>query len=225
MTIFRNRTDAGQRLAAELQKNRTITHASNPIILGLPRGGVVVAFEIAKTLHMPLDVFVVRKIGVPRYEELAMGAIASGDVVVRNTSVIRSMKITEDIFQASLQHQRTILVEREIAYRGSKEPLQLQDRSVILVDDGLATGASMKAAIAGVLAQNPHSLTVAVPVAASQTYDELCTKVDDLICLYMPEPFFGVGQWYRDFRQTTDEEVRHMLEEAETFLELSHPSN
>ena len=225
MTIFRNRTDAGQRLAAELQKNRTITHASNPIILGLPRGGVVVAFEIAKTLHMPLDVFVVRKIGVPRYEELAMGAIASGDVVVRNTSVLRSMKITEDIFQASLDHQRTILAEREIAYRGSKEPLQLHDRSVILVDDGLATGASMKAAIAGVRAQIPRSLIVAVPVAANQTYDELCTKVDDLICLSMPEPFFGVGQWYRDFRQTSDEEVRHMLEEAETFLELSHPSN
>lgn len=211
--LFNNRIDAGQRLARKLA---TRYHDETEVlVLGLPRGGLVVAFEIAEEFHAPLDVFVVRKIGVPGAEELAMGAIASGNVIVRNTSVINSMGISEKTFQTAVERERVILAQREIAYRGDRPPVAIRGRSIILVDDGLATGASMKAAIEGVHIQRPHKLIVAVPVAARDTCKTICPMVDDLVCLAMPEPFWGVGQWYTDFSQTTDHEVRQLLEAVE----------
>jgi putative phosphoribosyl transferase len=213
--FFRDRTDAGRRLAMRL---RTHGCGSDALVLGLPRGGVVVAFEIAMALHAPLDVFVVRKLGVPGREELAMGAIAPGNVVVRNESVIDDVNISENAFQAALQRQRAVLTQREATYRGHRPPPAIHDHSVILVDDGLATGASMQAAIEAARAQRPERLMVAVPVAARGTCEMLRPAVDDLVCLTTPEPFLAVSQWYEDFRQTTDEEVRRLLEEADQRL-------
>lgn len=218
MMIFINRTDAGRFLALEL---RDRYDRNNLLVLGLPRGGVVVALEVAATLHAPLDLFLVRKVGVPKHEEVAMGAIASGDVVVRNQSILEQMNISEEIFLAAVQRERAILTRREAAYRDDRPPVEIQDRTVILVDDGLATGASMAAAIEGVQAQNPRELVVAVPLGARETCNALRRLVDDLICLAMPDPFFAVGQWYHDFDHTTDEEVHQSLKIADEYLAVT----
>ncbi len=193
------------------------------LLLGLARGGVAVAFEVAVALHARLDVLVVRKLGVPGRKELAMGAIAPGNVVVKNPSVLAASDISDEMFQAAVDGQRAVLAQNEAAYRGPRPAMIIQNRLVVLIDDGLATGASMQAAVEAVRVQEAARVEVAVPVAAREACRKLRPLVDDLICLETPEPFFGVGQWYDDFRQISDEEVRQLLEPAEQRLMAGSP--
>lgn len=206
---FSDRAHAGRVLATALSHYAGLP---NLLVLGLPRGGVVVAFEVAEALHAPLDTLVVRKLGVPGHEELAMGAIATGEIVVVNQNVVESLEIPDEVFQAVVARQREELARREAVYRRDRPPPQIRGRSVIVVDDGLATGATMHAAVEALRTQQPERILVAVPVAAVSTYRSLLPEVDDLVCLATPEPFYGVGQWYDDFSQTSDEEVRELLE-------------
>jgi putative phosphoribosyl transferase len=209
--VFRDRTEAGRRLAALLA---SWADRLDVIVLALPRGGVPVAFEVARTLHAPLDVFLVRKLGLPGHEELAMGAIASGGVRVLNDEVVEALHIPEETIDAVTATQQEELERREHAYRGDRPPLDVRDRTVILVDDGLATGSTMRAAVAALRRQQPARIVVAVPVGASETCAELQQEADELICAQTPEPFYAVGLWYENFSQTTDDEVRDLLEEA-----------
>jgi predicted phosphoribosyltransferase len=211
--IFRDRTDAGRRLAARLGE-----YAGRPglLVLALPRGGVPVAFEVAGSLGAPLDVFLVRKLGVPGYEELAMGAIATGGVLVVNEAVVRELGISGEVFEEVAGRERAELERRERAYRGERPAPEVRGRAVILVDDGLATGSTMRAAAAALRRQKPARVVVAVPVAAREACDEFRAEVDEVVCAATPEPFHGVGRWYEDFSQTTDEEVRVLLARART---------
>ncbi len=211
MDRFRDRTHAGQYLAGKLQK---YAHKPKTIVLGLPRGGVVVAHEIAKELGLPLDIFLVRKLGVPGYEELAMGAIASGGVRVLNQDVLRSINISRDDIQAIAQREEQELKRREAAYRNNRPRLDIKDYTVILVDDGLATGATMRAAVVALRRQGPQKIIVAVPTASPDTCAEFRAKVDEIICGITPSPFNAVGLWYDDFSQTSDEEVKHLLKKS-----------
>jgi len=205
---FRDRADAGRALADELQQYRG---RDDVVVLALPRGGVPVGYELARRLDAPLDVFLVRKLGVPGHEELAMGAIASGGVRVLNESVVAELGITDDeIARAAVVAGRE-LERREHLYRDGRAPVDVARRTVILVDDGLATGASMRAAVIAVRERRPEKVVVAVPVAAERTCRELGAEVDEIVCALTPEPFFAVGTWYDDFAQTTDEEVRELL--------------
>lgn len=206
--IFYDRADAGRRLASELVR---FSRTDNPLILALPRGGVPVASEVARRLNAPLDVFLVRKLGVPGHEELAMGAIASGGIVVLNQDVVRQIPDAESLIEAVKTRELRELDRREAAYRGDRPHPNLRDRTVILVDDGLATGASMRAAAAAVRQQRPGRIIVAVPVAARDTCELLGADVDEVVCLAQPEPFYAVGLWYQDFSETGDEEVRELL--------------
>lgn len=208
---FPNRMEAGRRLAERLSVYRGRDDA---IVLGLPRGGVPVAHEVARQLGLPLDVFVVRKLGVPGYEELAMGAIASGDVSVLNEDVMRVLPNAEAIFQTVLDQEKIELERREARYRQDRPAQDLRGRMVILVDDGLATGATMRAAAAALRKKGVARIVVAVPVGAPETCRELETEVDEVICVSEPAFFHGVGQFYADFSQTTDEEVRELLRTA-----------
>lgn len=208
--LFRNRTEAGRRLSAALKDFRD----QNVIVLALPRGGVPVGFEVAQTLHVPLDVFVVRKLGVPGQTELAMGAIASGGVRVLNRQVVRTLAISPQQIDAASAKETLELQRREKQYRGNRESMEVRGRTIILVDDGLATGSTMRAAVAALRQQWPKQIVVAVPVAARSTCAELRQEADEVICLYIPLKFFSVGQWYQNFPQTTDEEVRALLDEA-----------
>jgi putative phosphoribosyl transferase len=208
---FRDRTEAGHLLAAQLT-----AYANRPdvLVLALPRGGVPVAFEVARALHATLDVIIVRKLGVPRYEELAMGAIASGGVRVLNDDVVRTLGISaEDIDQVAA-HEQPEVERRERLYRGKRPAYEVSGRTVILVDDGMATGATMRAAVAAVRQQQPARIVIAVPVAAAATCEEFAAEVDELVCVLRPEAFFAVGFWYEHFAQTSDEEVRDLLERA-----------
>ncbi|HEX7772043.1 MAG TPA: phosphoribosyltransferase, partial [Pyrinomonadaceae bacterium] len=180
----------------------------------LPRGGVPVGFEIASTLRAPLDVFVVRKLGVPGHEELAMGAIATGGVRVLNENLVDYLRIPEHIIDAIAAQELEELERREIAYRGNRPEPDVKGKTVILIDDGLATGSTIRAAAQALRQQGPARIVVAVPVSAPETCDEYRIGVDEIICAITPESFFGVGQWYLDFSQTTDEEVRDLLERA-----------
>jgi predicted phosphoribosyltransferase len=209
--IFRDRTDAGQKLAARLAK---YAHRSDVLVLALPRGGVPVAYEVAEQLGAPLDVFLVRKLGVPGYEELAMGAIASGGVQVINDDVVRQLAIPGEVIDAVAAEERRELERRERAYRNGRPPPDVRGRTVILIDDGLATGSTMRAAAAALRKLGPARIVVAVPVSAPETCDEIREEVDEVVCAVTPEPFRGVGLWYKDFSQTTDEEVRALLERA-----------
>ena len=209
--IFRDRTDAGQKLAARLAK---YAHRSDVLVLALPRGGVPVAYEVAEQLGAPLDVFLVRKLGVPGYEELAMGAIASGGVRVVNDDVVRQLAIPGEVIDAVAAEERRELERRERAYRNDRPPPDVKGRTVILIDDGLATGSTMRAAAAALRKLGPERIVVAVPVSAPETCDEIREEVDEVVCAVTPEPFRGVGLWYKDFSQTTDEEVRELLERA-----------
>jgi putative phosphoribosyl transferase len=183
-------------------------------VLALPRGGVPVAFEVAEALHAPLDIFLVRKLGVPGQEELAMGAIATGGVRVLNEDVVRYLNIPGEVIDAVATDEQRELERRERAYRGDRPAPDACGRTVILVDDGLATGSTMRAAAAALRRQQPARIVVAVPVASAQTCDEFRREVDDIVCTVTPEPFHGVGMWYQDFSQTTDEEVRELLKRA-----------
>jgi predicted phosphoribosyltransferase len=210
--IFRDRLDAGRRLG---ERVRSEARHHDPIVLGLPRGGIPVAYEVARALGAPLDVFVVRKLGVPGQEELAMGAIASGGVRVINHEVVDALGITPAAIDRVAAAEQLELERRERAYRGSRPPLQLAGRAVFLVDDGLATGSTMRAAVQAVREHRPARLVVAVPVAAAATCAELRAEVDDVVCLSTPEPFLAVGRFYDDFSQTSDREVHDLLRAAE----------
>jgi len=209
--LYRDRTEAGQILARRL---RNLALDSNPLVLALPRGGVPVAFEIAQALHADLDIFLVRKIGVPGQEELAMGAIASGGTRVLNESLIRQMGISPAVIERVTAHEVKEIERRERLYRGGRPALPAKGRTVILVDDGLATGASMLAAVRAVQAQEPQRMIVAVPIASRQACEEFRQYVDDVICAETPEPFYAVGAWYEDFSQISDAEVQRLLQQA-----------
>lgn len=208
---FEDRRHAGRILGALLLDRIAL---SNPLVLGLPRGGVPVAFEVGRALNAELDVFLVRKLGVPGHEELAMGAIASGGARVLNEHVIRELRIPEQAIEATAAAEALELDRRERQYRGDRPALDIAGRDVILVDDGLATGASMRAAAVAVRARGPHRLVIAVPVAARDTYTELQPLADDIVCAARPEPFFSVGSWYHNFEATSDAEVRSLLAEG-----------
>lgn len=206
--LFRDRREAGRLLAAKLT-----AYANRPdvIVLALPRGGVPVADEVARALGAPLDVFVVRKLGVPGYEELAMGAVATGGVRVLNDQLVNRLGIPDHLIDAVAVREGQELARRERLYRGGRPLLDVRDRTVILVDDGLATGATMHAAIAALRQLHPARIVVAVPTASPETCEEMRAEVDDVICAITPEPFQAVGRWYQDFAQTTDEEVQDLL--------------
>lgn len=184
------------------------------MVLALPRGGVPVAHEVAKRLGAPLDVFVVRKLGLPGHEELAMGAVASGGVRVLHDEVVRGLGVPKEVIDTVTANESRELLRREHAYRGNRQPLDVADRTVILVDDGLATGSTMRAAVRGLRQKHPARIVVGVPIAAHATCTELSEEVDDIVCAVTPEPFYAVGLWYRDFTQTSDEEVRELLDDA-----------
>jgi len=205
---FRDRTDAGRRLASLLR-----SYAGNPeaIVLALPRGGVPVGFEVARALDLPLDVFIVRKIGVPGHEELAMGAIASGNVLVLNEEVIQHLHIPQAMIDAVAARESQEMARRERAYRDDAPPPSLTGRVAILVDDGLATGSSMKAAVRALRQQNASRIVVAVPVAPKIVVDDFRALADEIVCVETPEDFYAVSVWYDDFDQTTDREVRQLL--------------
>jgi putative phosphoribosyl transferase len=205
---FRNRTEAGQILASHL---REYANRENVLILGLARGGVPVAFEVAKALNAPLDVCIVRKLGVPGHEELAMGALASGGIKVLNYDVISSLGIDGEIIRAVAAEELQELQRRDRTYRGNIPPINVKNKTVILIDDGIATGSSIRAAIAIIKQQLPARIVVAVPVAPPSTYEELRSEVDEIVCLQIPPALSAIGIWYEDFSQTTDDEVRELL--------------
>lgn len=209
MSRYEDRRHAGRTLASALSD-----YAGRPdvTVLALPRGGVPVAYEVARQLGAPLDVFIVRKLGVPGHEELAMGALASGDVQVLNGRVVAELGIPESAIKAVVAAEKQELARRERAYRGNRPPLEVSGRTVILVDDGLATGSTMRAVVAGLRQRGPERIVVGVPIAAPSTCQEFASEVDDIVCAMTPEPFYAVGLWYADFTQTTDEEVRQLLE-------------
>ncbi len=212
MTLYRDRSDAGRVLATQLM---AYANRSDVLVLALPRGGVPVAYQVAKALHVPLDVFLVRKLGVPGHEELAMGAIATGGVCVLNEDVVQMLHIPDRVIEEVAAKEQQELERREHLYRDGRPPPDVRDCTVILIDDGLATGATMRAAIKALQQQHPARIVVAVPVAAPPTCEELSTQVDEIICAKTPELFYGVGYWYEDFSQTTDEEVHALLAQAE----------
>jgi predicted phosphoribosyltransferase len=205
---FRNRTDAGRQLAGKLAP-----YADRPdvVVLALPRGGVPVASEVARALGAPLDVFVVRKLGVPGHEELAMGAVATGGLRVLNDEIVHGLDIPEREIAAVADRELHELSRRERLYRGDHPPPDVGGRTVILVDDGLATGATMRAAVQALRQQQPARIVVAVPTASPDTCEALKAAADDVVCAMTPEPFFAVGHWYDDFTQTTDDEVARSL--------------
>jgi putative phosphoribosyl transferase len=205
---FRDRREAGRALAEELASYRD---KDGVLVFGLARGGVPVAWEIAAALRAPLDVFLVRKLGVPRWSELAMGALASGGGVVMNDNVVSSLHITEEQVREVIASETAELSRREEAYRGGRPIADPRGKIVILVDDGIATGASMLAAVRAVRAAGPQSIVVAVPVGPPSTCRELAREADDLVCASMPPGFEAVGQVYDDFHQVSDDEVRELL--------------
>jgi putative phosphoribosyl transferase len=209
MFRFRDRYQAGQFLAEHLYE---YADRSEVIVLALPRGGLPVGFEVARALHVPLDVFLVRKLGLPGHEELAMGAIATGGVRFMNEDVLLSTRVSQAIIEQVAAREQQELERRERLYRGERPPPNLKNATVILVDDGLATGASMHAAALAVRAQGARTAVVAVPVAAEQTCRTLASVVDRVICPFTPEPFSAVGMWYEDFAQIDEAEVRELLE-------------
>ncbi len=216
---FRDRTEGGQLLATKLA-----AYANRPdvLVLALPRGGVPVAFEVARALHAPLDVIIVRKLGVPGEEELAMGAIASGGVRVLNDDVVQMLAIPEGVINKVAAHEQQELERRERLYRGDRPAYEVRGRTIILVDDGIATGATMRAAVAALRQQQPARIVIAVPAAPSSTCEEFAAEVDELVSVIRPDGFFAVGFWYENFSQTTDEEVRDLLQQA-THEQLAPP--
>lgn len=208
LQAFRDRVEAGELLADSLSRYRD---RDGVVVLALPRGGVPVAAQLARALGVPFDVFVVRKLGVPGHEELAMGAIASGGVRVVNDDVVGPLGIPEAVVDAVARSEQIELERREELYRGSREPIGLAGKTVILVDDGLATGSTMRAAVKAVRQQRPSRVIVAVPVGAPSTCADLSREADEVVCLRQPDPFVAVGLWYRDFAPTSDREVRALL--------------
>ncbi len=209
---FRNRTEAGQMLASML----AIYARADVTILALPRGGVPVAFEVAKALQVPLDICLVRKLGVPDHQELAMGAIAMHDVLVINHSIVEKLNISRDTIDRAIAIEKQELARRDRMYRGDRPFPSLRDRTVILIDDGIATGATLRAAISAIRQSDPAQIIVAVPVAPESTCTELLSVVDKVICLKKPEPLYSISYWYENFSQTTDAEVNQLLAKSLT---------
>ena len=205
---FRDRAEAGEFLAARLS---LLADRDDVVVLALPRGGVPIGYAVASTLRVGFDVFVVRKLGVPGHEELAMGAIASGGVRLVNHDVVDALGIPPEAIDRVAQREQIELERRERLYRGAAPLVSLKDKTIVLVDDGLATGATMRAAVTAVRRQQPARIIVAVPVGAASTCDELARDADEVICLRSPDPFVAVGLWYRDFTPTSDSEVRTLL--------------
>jgi putative phosphoribosyl transferase len=214
---YRNRAAAGRILARRL---RHYARRPDVLVLALPRGGVPVAYEVARALGAPLDVFLVRKLGVPGQEELAMGAIATGGVRVLNDDVVHALQVPEEVIESVAESEWRELERRERAYRDDRPLPDLRGRTVILIDDGLATGTTMRAAVAALRRQGPRSIVVAVPVASVSSCEDFRDLVDEVVCVQTPEPFYAVGSWYEDFSQTSDTEVHTLLEQAAQ----SHPA-
>lgn len=212
---FEDRQDAGIQLAVRLARFAT----EHPLILALPRGGVPVAFEVAKALDTQLDLLIVRKIGAPGHEEFGIGAVVDGasPQLVLNEETVRQLAVGQDYIRAETQRQLAEIERRRRAYCGDRQPIEIEGRTVIVVDDGIATGGTMKAALRGIRRNDPASLILAVPVAPSSTIRELSAECDEAICLSTPEPFGAVGAFYRDFRQTSDAEVIALMDEARGF--------
>ena len=211
MTLFKDRTDAGRQLADALEQ---YTDSENIVVLALPRGGVPVAYEVAQALQAPLDVMVVRKLGVPGQKELAMGAIASGNILVINEEIVSHLGISQQAIDEVAEQEGLELERRERLYRGDECGSEIRDKTIILVDDGIATGATMRAAIAAINKQQPAQLVVAVPTSARDSYNTISKEVDRVVCLSTPVPFMAVGCWYHNFGQTSDEEVSQLLRKA-----------
>jgi putative phosphoribosyl transferase len=211
MTLFTDRTHAGKELAKALT---AYTDHPDSIVLALPRGGVPIAFEIANVLHAPLDVFIVRKLGAPGQPELAMGAIASGGLRVMNDDILGMLRVSEATIAATIAEEQQELERREGLYRGDRPALKIAGKTVIVVDDGIATGATMRAAVRALKAQQPARLIVAIPTAAVDTCHALRQEVDEVVCLATPEPYIAVGRWYKDFAQTSDAEVQALLAQS-----------
>jgi predicted phosphoribosyltransferase len=210
---FHDRTEAGRLLAKKLV---AYANRGDVLVLALPRGGVPVAFEVAKVLQAPLDVFLVRKLGVPGHEELAMGAMASCGMIVRNDEVIAGLGVPSSVFETVVAQEQQELERQEHLYRGDQPLPDLHDCTAILVDDGLATGATMRAAVVALRQHHPAHSVVAVPIAAPDTCEALRADVDEVICALTPKPFYAVGLWYEHFSQTTDDEVRDLLAQAKS---------
>ena len=211
LVAFRDRREAGLTLATKLLK-----YAGKPgvLVLALPRGGVPVGFEVARALRAPLDIFVVRKIGVPNHDELALGATASGNVRVINREIVESFGINAEVVENAAAREEREVEERERHYRDAREPAAVKGKILILVDDGLATGSTMRAAVTALKQRGPARLIVAVPVAARETCAEFADEVDETVCAETPEPFYAVGEWYEDFSQTSEAEVCALLRRA-----------
>jgi putative phosphoribosyl transferase len=209
--IFPNRTEAGRRLALYLHN---YANRKDVTVLGIPRGGVPVAFEVARMLKVPLDVLVLRKLGVPGHDELGFGAIARGGIRTLNQEIVEALRISPWDIELVTQREAKELERREQAYRGRRAALDVKGRTVILVDDGIATGSGMRAAVDALRQMKPAKIVIAVPVAPASTCNRLRNEVDDLVCLATPEPFYGVGQFYYDFSQTSDQEVNELLDRA-----------
>jgi predicted phosphoribosyltransferase len=212
MRMYRDRAEAGRILAGLLT---AYAGRPNVVVLALPRGGVPVGYEVAHALRAPLDVFLVRKLGVPGREELGMGAVASGGVIVLNEQVVHALGIASRVIEAVVSREQEELARQERSYRGDRPPADLRARTVLLVDDGLATGGTMLAALKALRQEQPAWIVVGVPIAAPNTRALLQGEADDVVCAAAPEPFYAVGLWYEDFSQTTDEEVRALLARAD----------
>ena len=207
--MFRDRIDAGRQLAKRLLQYFSLEDA---VVLGIPRGGIPVAFEVAQALHLPLDILVVRKLGAPGQSELAVGAIASGGVRILNDELIRALDISSDDLASITARETTELQRRQQRYRGERQAIPIQGKTVILVDDGMATGSSMLAAIAAVRQLQPKKVVVATPVAPSSAQDQVRRVADEFVCVLSPDWFFGISEFYQDFGQTEDSEVRELLD-------------
>lgn len=222
ITRFTNRIDAGRRLAAKLQQ---YSHRRDVLVLALPRGGVPVGFEIAKALDLPMDIIVVRKLGTPGQRELAMGAIATGGFRVLNSDVIRVLEIREEEIKLVADQEQQEIARRELTYRGERSATDVAGKTIILVDDGLATGSTMHAAVAALKPRQPARIVVAVPVAPPWVVREFEREADEVVCVSAPSgPFDGVGRWYMDFSQTTDEEVRDIVDRAPRYQNANETS-
>ncbi len=214
MKRLTDRRQAGRTLADELSR---FSGRADTVVLGLPRGGVVVAFEIAQVLDLPLDIYLVRKLGAPGQEELALGAIASGGAMVLNDDIVRGLGLLPQQVQGIASREKGRLEERERLYRGHRGQLSLAARQVIVVDDGLATGASMRIAVRSLRDHHPARIVVAVPVAPTETCEALAREADEVVCSWTPAPFYSIGSWYEDFTQTSDQEVIELLKRARGF--------
>lgn len=212
LTSYRDRAEAGRRLAQDLRRH--LPNRDGALVLALPRGGVPVGYEVARELELPLDVMTVRKLGLPSQPELAMGAIASGGVRLLNQTVLGMAHVSQDALDAVERRERRELERREEVYRGDRPPRTLEGRTVIMVDDGVATGSTIRAALRAVRTQAPSSVVVAVPVASPDAVEKLRAEADQVVCPLVPDSFFAIGSWYRDFPQLTDDEVRGMLQRA-----------